>query len=533
VSCFTLALASSSIGAIEFTVADGDGLRAALSAAIGGDVIRLQAGNEFVGPFTLPEKTGIGWITLQSTDCETPGLPSPGNRVKPADAPCMPRLVPKRTGTLSVSDSVVVAAPNAGRYRFSGIEIYADRYISNLVWLGNCNETSISELPHSFIFERSYIHAGPDGARRGIAMNGGNGIAIRRLDGSIDWTLSSGGIQVVDSWIGNIVDQNYESQAVASWNGAGPFRLENNYLEASGENVIFGGADPSIENLIPSDLEIRGNHFRKPLEWQTQGYVIKNLFELKNARRVVVRGNVFENNWIGADQTGGAIVITPRNQDGESPWSTVRDLDFSYNKVLNSPQGMGILGHDDINESERTENLSIRHNFFDLQRPDPGGRGRLFQISNGAYDVTIDHNTGFQDRSVIWAYSRPNELVRFTNNLVRHNDCADGAACGIGGDGTRVGDDTIEKYFPNSVFRQNVMFDGGFPADYTSEELCGIDGFPAGVAFAGDGSLAPDSPYADQGVQDGFCADDGLDVGADMTTVNALTSRAVAGVRDP
>ena len=99
-------------------------------------------------------------------------------------------------------------------------------------------------------------------------------------------------------------------------------------------------------------------------------------------------------------------MLTPRNQDGGSPWSTVRDVDFAYNKVLNSPQGMGILGHDDIRNSERTENITVRHNFFDLHRPDAGGRGRLFQISNGAYNVRIDHNTGFQDKNVIWAYSR-------------------------------------------------------------------------------------------------------------------------------
>ena len=535
VLAFGIAILSTSAQAVDFTVTDGDGLRSALSLAVGGDTIRLQAGNEFVGPFTLPQKTGTGWITLQSTDCAVPALPSPGTRVTPVDASCMPRLVPKKTGTLSSSDSVVVAAPGAGRYRFSGVEIYTPRYITNLVWIGNSNERSISALPHSYIFERSYIHAGAGGARRGIAMNCGNGVVTRRADGTIDWAVTTGGIQIVDSYFGNIVDQTYESQAVASWNGAGPFRLENDYFEASGENVIFGGADPSIKNLIPSDIEIRGNHFKKPLEWKPLGYVVKNLFELKNAKRVVVRGNVFENNWIGADQTGGAIVLTPRNQDGRSAWSTVRDVDFAYNKILNSPQGLGILGRDDIHRSERTENVAIRHNYFDLHRPDLGNRGRLFQISNGAYDIRIDHNTGFQDRNVIWAYSRANERVRFTNNLTRHNDCAAGGnTCGIGGDRTGVGDPTITRYFTNgSVFRQNVMFAGGFPADYAQEQLCSIDGFPVDVSFASDGSLAVGSPYAAAGVTDAACAGDGLPIGADMTVVNALTARAVAGTRDP
>ena len=46
----------------------------------------------------------------------------------------------------------------------------------------------------------------PPGARRGIAINGGNGIVTRRADGTIDWTLTTGGIQVLDSYFGNIVD---------------------------------------------------------------------------------------------------------------------------------------------------------------------------------------------------------------------------------------------------------------------------------------------------------------------------------------
>ena len=29
------------------------------------------------------------------------------------------------------------------------------------------------------------------------------------------------------------------------WNGPGPFLIENNYLEAAGENIMFGGNDPS------------------------------------------------------------------------------------------------------------------------------------------------------------------------------------------------------------------------------------------------------------------------------------------------
>ena len=31
---------------------------------------------------------------------------------------------------------------------------------------------------------------------------------------------------------------------------------------------MFGGADPTIPNLVPSDIEIRDNYFFKPLSWK-------------------------------------------------------------------------------------------------------------------------------------------------------------------------------------------------------------------------------------------------------------------------
>src|SRR2546428_433039 len=33
-----------------------------------------------------------------------------------------------------------------------------------------------------------------------------------------------------------------DTQAICGWNGTGPYIIQNNYLEAAGENVMFGGA---------------------------------------------------------------------------------------------------------------------------------------------------------------------------------------------------------------------------------------------------------------------------------------------------
>src|SRR6185295_20357028 len=92
-------------------------------------------------------------------------------------------------------------------------------------------------------------------------------------------------------------------------------------------------------------------------------WTVKNIFELKNTRHVLVEYNVFENNWDNA-QPGYAILFTPRNQDGACPWCVVEDVTFQYNIVRNSPSGISVAGHDWPNVSAQTNAVRIRHNLF-------------------------------------------------------------------------------------------------------------------------------------------------------------------------
>jgi hypothetical protein len=173
---------------------------------------------------------------------------------------------------------------------------------------------------------------------------------------------------------------------------SGPFTIVNNYLEAAGENIMFGGGDPSIAGLVPSSIRIRDNHLAKPLAWKPDdpayegtNWVVKNLLELKNARDVVIDGNTFERNWAD-DQNGFAILFTPRNQDGASPWSVVKNVDFTNNTVRHTLSGINILGWDNLQESGRTTNIRIRNNvFWDV--------GAWFlQMLDGTPGVVVEHN---------------------------------------------------------------------------------------------------------------------------------------------
>jgi hypothetical protein len=331
------------------TVQTGGNFQAALNSANPGDVIMLKSGATFTGNFTLPNKAGSGWITVRTSTPDS-GLPPAGTRIVPSYAPAMSKLVTPNT------QPVVKTAQGAHNFRFIGIEFgIASGVMTNygIVSVGAGDESLTSQMPHDLIIDRCYLHGNATGdVSRAVALN-------------------SSYSAVIDSYISAIHGVGFDTQAIASWNSPGPLKIVNNYLEGAGENVLFGGADPSLPGLIISDLEIRRNHCFKPMSWNPsdasyQGihWTVKNLFELKNAQRVLVEGNTFENNWTDA-QNGTAILFTPRNQDGTAPWSVVQDVTFRRNIVRNVGGGATVLGTDDERPSQQTKRIQIKDNLFD------------------------------------------------------------------------------------------------------------------------------------------------------------------------
>src|SRR5262249_10617946 len=145
----------------------------------------------------------------------------------------------------------------------------------------------------------------------------------------------------------------------------------------AGENIMFGGADPLIAGLVPSDIEIRRNYLRKPLAWKVGDpsyagihWMVKNLLELKNAQRVLIDGNILEHVWPDA-QGGTAVLFTPRNEQFTAPQSIVADITFTNNLIRDANSGISVLGSDDIGAaagypSQQTVRVLIRNNLVEL-----------------------------------------------------------------------------------------------------------------------------------------------------------------------
>jgi len=289
---------TSATGPALTTLKAGGDLQATVNKARYGDTIVLEAGAIYSGPLVLPYKEPHGDDYITITTSNVSGIATEGERIRPElHARAMPKIVSPNAGV------AVGTAERAHHYRFVGVEFSPapdSRYVYNLISLGDGSFKSLSQIPHHLIFDRCYVHAtGLNTARRGFALN-------------------SAETSILNSYISGFAGAGDETQAIAGWTGPGPFHIINNHLEAGGEVIMFGGGDPSIKDLVPADIEIRQNYLHKPGEWAGRA-TIKGMFELKNAKRVVIDGNVIE-----SPIRTTALVLTVRNQDGTAPWSTIR-----------------------------------------------------------------------------------------------------------------------------------------------------------------------------------------------------------------
>lgn len=519
-------------------------LQAALNAAQPGTVLVLDAGAVFKGSFSLPNKTGNGWIILTASRMDL--LPAPETRIDPKAAtnngsyPTQQSAMPKIITTNLSGLPCFRTLASAHHYRLVGLEISIDTTVLNsygLVFLGDASaaQNTLNVVPHDFILDRCYIH----GHSKATVMKGGVLLNCARA-------------AVIHSHISDFHSIGFDTYAIAGTNGPGPFKILNNYLEAAGENILFGGAAPAIPNLVPSDIEVRNNYFFKPFSWRVghptyagKHWTVKNLFELKTGKRVLLDGNVMENVWadLPIGQSGYAILLTVRAEGGGAPQADVSDITITNNIIRHAGAGISLSGHDSPTPSLQSKRISIANNLFDdISGPDYGdgntagpNDGTFIKIGDPS-DVLIDHNTVFQSGPITWAYDTTNNIT-ITNNLV---NCflSDGGYQGIYGPGfAQGGNGPMGAFFPgitdaNRRFHKNVLI-GGNSLKYSNYNTQSQNYFPASaanvnfVAFANGGidyhnyALSSASIYKNT-------ATNGRDIGVDFAQLDtALVSKAI------
>ena len=543
----------------------GGNLQAALNNAHCGDTIELQAGATFTGTFDFPAKScdDNHWIIVR-TSAPDSALPAEGQRLTPCYAgvtslpgrpqfPCAnPQNVLAKLQLPSVSSSPVTFLSGANHYRLLGLEITRP---AGGTGAPSLVITDLGATADHVILDRVWLHGtAHDDTRVGFLLKGSNYVAV--VDSYLnDFHCTSGTGACTDA------------HAIGGGNGDhqdGPYKIENNFLEASGESIMFGGGAATV---TPTDIEIRRNHFFKPIEWMKghpnfvggvsgNPFIVKNHLELKNAIRVLIEANLMENSWGGFTQTGRAIVLSPKNQHTKTgayvcPLCQVTDVTIRYVRIAHAGGGMAFVTGCDLGcqntkdannggQAQAGGRFSIHDVVLDDISRSYVGSGTLFELQNGwlknpLNNVTINHVTGFPDADSHLVSignlitNPPMTGLVFTNNMVltgRYPIWSTGggqASCADSGTPAQK----IANCFTTNKFTNNALI--------ATPDAFPPSSWPAGNFFprhtndarfvryllggGGDYELQSLSPYKNAGT-------DGRDLGADIEGLDA----ALAGV---
>jgi hypothetical protein len=547
------ALADTPAPGTVISVNAGGDLQAALNGAHCGDTIELQAGATYDKVVTLPAKPcdDQHWIIIR-TNAPDSALPPEGQRLTPcyagvASLPNRPayncpkphNVLAKISRSVPMGNGPIIFASGANHYRLVGLEITrpADK-VSTVTLIA----TLRNEPADHIVIDRCWIHGtAQDETRRGVGLRGVLNAAV------VDSFLNDFHCTAISGTCTDSSDIGGGTGNLAS----GSWKIENNFLEAAGENILLGGAPSTI---VAADITIRRNHFYKVPQWQkgspgfVGGYsgdpfVVKNHFEIKNASHVLLEANLFEYSWGGFSQFGHSILIGPRNEWNKGTGQLhlcdvcqATDITVRYSRISHVGGGFDMANvFLEGMVAQAGERYSIHDIVIDdLHGPQYLGGGGMFLIMNWwptktLNNVSIRHVTGFPD-SMAHMLTISNDVsypqmygFTFQDNLVVVPRFPVWSA---GGDNSCGNSDVpitvIETCFKSYTFANNVL--SSTPSAFPPAKWPSGNFFPATVGDvglvnynnggAGDYHLQSSSPYKGK-------ASDGTDPGADIDAVNA------------
>lgn len=534
------------------TVNAGGNFQSALDNADCGDTITLQAGATFSGAFYFPQKACDNghWIIVR-TSAPDSALPPEQTRITPcyagiASLPGRPSFNCASTRNVMAKLSFeyksgfgpVVFNSGANHYRLIGLEITRaanHAFISDLI--SPDNDATADEI----VLDRLWVHGtAQDETTRGVYLNGMTSTAI------------------IDSYFTDfhcvaITGSCTDSQAIGGGGGnhaSGPYKIAGNFLEAAGENILFGGGPATT---TPADIVIEQNHIFKPLIWMPgqpgfvgghdgHPFIVKNNFELKNAQRVLFEGNIVEYTWGGFSQAGYSIGLTPKNQSGSDganlcPACLVSDVTIRYSTISHAAAGINLANA--LSDNKAMAAGGGRYSIHDITIDDINGDyyfggGPLFLVLNGwttniLGNIFINHVTGLGDPihpSLTVGNDVHNPKMSnffYTNNLVRAGEYpvwSSGGKTNCAYSGVPL--IVLNNCFNPYAYVSNALI--GSPANYPPSRWPSRNYFPSdpdAVQFVdynngngGNYQLQATSPYKNAGT-------DGKDLGADIEAIQA------------
>ncbi|MFZ3265300.1 MAG: hypothetical protein WA172_14945 [Terriglobales bacterium] len=550
-SCYYTGLDGTPSPGKQIRVKANSDVQEAVESAKCGDTLLLAAGASFeIKDLPAKKCDDQHYITIR-TDTPDSKLPPEGTRISPAWAgvsslPGRPAYAQPAGGAAKQLATLIVKKPPelGDHYRFIGLEWVSDpaAHVGVLV---------TTEGADHIIFDRNWFHpsAGSEVGKGILLFRGTRFIAIINSYLSGFYCVARSGACT-------------DASAIGGGNGQVPIstlKIYNNFLEASGENILFGGAGSEVN---PTDIEIRRNHLFKPLTWKEgePGYtpagsgnpvIVKNNFELKSGVRVLFEANLLENSWGGFTQPGYSILLTPKSQGNRCPKCMVTDVTIRYNRIRNVG-GVFEIANAYSKDGGWTADGG-RYSIHDLLADsvhdhDWKGQGTFAILASRAptlHDVAFDHVTAFVTGPIFYVGDRlegGDHTEKITNFSVTNSIFMPGdrrpAFASIGGgqancahNAQRAGAEAVlDACFTHYRFEKNMIIGdkGGWPKgtiDVSSPKAAGIRDLEKGVSkdarlcHAHTTGCTQASPGASAGT-------DGKDIGADVDAIDA----AIAGV---
>jgi hypothetical protein len=155
----------------------------------------------------------------------------------------------------TIADGSGSGACNAPKgYHFRGLNITQGTAsnITNVVAMGHCTFSALSNLPNTITFERVYIHA------QATPVNDAGGACVRA--GGTNLTFK-------EVYLFDCKSRDYERQAIVWFYMAG-LTIKDSLLSAAGEITMSGGnSAQEIAAHVPSDISIVRNRYIQPKCW--------------------------------------------------------------------------------------------------------------------------------------------------------------------------------------------------------------------------------------------------------------------------
>lgn len=249
-----------------------------------------------------------------------------------------------------------------------GVEVWANQAaLLGLAFQGT--DTIAALVGAETVWDRCRLLGSPtSGAHRGFAWYGGKQ-SIRRC------------------YVDDIFRPDQDTQALCGWDCDPGLVLEDNYLCAAGQAVMFGGADASSEAKMPRAIAMSKNTHTKQPSW-IGVYQCKCAVEFKCVIDVNISGDSFAYGGTNQGQGCYLILATVRNQDGRAPWSCIHNVEISYCTGDHASGVANILGRDNVNPSGQL----IGFNLHDCEFTGLDGHlgaGRVFLFGDGPDRVTL------------------------------------------------------------------------------------------------------------------------------------------------